>query len=112
MNAGAWALSAARYAFRGAWFAVASVAWLVALGVTSAFPGRLGSVAFWFVAVVGAAAALGAVWLPMLRRVAPVWADVLRATVVGVIAGCGAGTATAWRVILGSSRSCRKRSRQ
>lgn len=78
MNAGAWALSAARYAFRGAWFAVASVAWLVALGVASAFPGRLGSVAFWFVAVVGAAAALGAVWLPMLRRVAPVWADVLR----------------------------------
>ena len=78
MNAGAWALSAARYAFRGAWFAVVSVAWLVALGVASALPGRLGSVAFWLVAVVGAAAALGAVWLPKLRTVEPVWADVLR----------------------------------
>lgn len=78
MNAGAWALSAARYAFRGAWFAVVSVAWLVTLGIASAFPGRLGSVAFWLVVVLGAAVALGAVWLPMLRKFAPVWADVLR----------------------------------
>lgn len=78
MNAGAWALAAARYAARGVWFAVVSVAWLVALGIASAVPGRFGSVAFWLVAVVGAAVALGAVWLPMLRKVAPVWADVLR----------------------------------
>lgn len=67
-----------RRAARWSWAALATVGWLVVLGIASALPGRSGTVGFWLVVLVAAALALAAIWLPVLRTYAPVWADVQR----------------------------------